>query len=534
MWENTSRTAGDEEITVSKTPAANRLRNLFPAIMQQWDDRVRAEVPAAMDQGKTVLHDTLTQMLEVLAKVLAHQTDPRTAARDLAFITKHGGGRAGLVVYSLEQMILECQILQEVVLDVLEPEEPLDHRDRSIVLVYLGEVVRVAAGEYARVQDQVREDYARKLELADRAKDEFLAMLGHELRNPLGAISNSIYVVRQTAGEGRISERALEVAHRQVQAMTEMVNQLLDVARISEGLITLHKEPLEIGAVVGQAVDAVPYLMDAKGHTLSVALNDSPLYVEVDRVRFSQVVTNLLSNAAKYTPPGGRIEVAVERDGDQAVVRVRDNGVGMEPGLVPHVFDLFRQAPFRATDRTEGGLGIGLTVARRLIEMHGGTVAAYSGGLGQGSEFTVRLPVLLNVPQEAREGERSSYGGASGLRILLVEDNPDAAAMMGEILELWGHMVVTVGDGPAALEALGAHLPHVVLLDIGLPGLDGYAVAHRLRAHEAGRRVKLVALTGYQNSGKIKAAGFDTYLSKPVDLERLRQFLAATAREVTP
>jgi PAS domain S-box-containing protein len=358
-------------------------------------------------------------------------------------------------------------------------------------------------------------------EAANRAKDEFLAMLAHELRNPLFAVRNAIEVARRR--EDR--DDALAIGKRQVDQLARLVDDLLDVARIQSGKIELLHEPVDVGRVMGLALEALHSLPEKQPQRITVRLEPA-LVVEGDPTRLEQVFTNLLSNATKYTPGTGHIEVRVERDGKEAVARVRDDGMGIALELLPHVFDLFAQGA-QGLDRAAGGLGIGLTVTRRLVELHGGRVDARSAGTGTGAEFEVRLPLAERAPQPDRAAA-PRLGRDAPVRVLLVEDNRDAAESLTMLLELHGHRVRAVGDAGAALEAANAEPPDVALVDIGLPGIDGYELARRLRARDDRPVPLLVALTGYgleRDKELAAAAGFDAHLVKPVDLDELRRLL---------
>jgi signal transduction histidine kinase/CheY-like chemotaxis protein len=389
----------------------------------------------------------------------------------------------------------------------------------------------------ARLYAQAQES-ARRLEAADRRKDEFLAMLAHELRNPLGAIANAGQVLdRRATGDPRTRELTAIIG-RQIRHLSRLVDDLLDVSRVSHGHIELRRERFELRRALDGAVETARPHIDQRRHTLRLTIADEPLWVEADVTRIEQVVANLLHNAAKFTPPGGHIELEARRDGEQAVLSVRDDGAGIAADLLPRVFDLFVQEE-RSLDRSHGGLGIGLTLVRDLVERHGGTIAAASDGPGRGSELTVRLPLAATEeteetgeePGDDQEttGDGESGAGAPALRVLLVEDNLDAAEALGELLKMWGHSVKLAHDGPSALEIARRSRPDVVLLDIGLPGMDGYAVAEQLRTIPGHAGVKLVAVTGYgQESDRRRAnlSGFDHHLVKPLDLERLRELLA--------
>ena len=361
-------------------------------------------------------------------------------------------------------------------------------------------------------------------ERATRARDEFLAMLGHELRNPLSAVRSAISVARL---DGERRERALEIATRQSETLRRLVDDLLDAARITRGKVTLKKRPVPFSALVTRAVDATRPLVAERGHKLAVALPPAEVLVDVDEIRFEQVLTNVISNAARYTDPGGRIEIVASIDGADAVCRVRDDGIGIAPESQATIFDLFVQAG-RGLDRVQGGLGIGLTLARTLIELHGGSIALHSDGIGKGSEFILRLPLPAQPDAGDRPDERATADAATGARVLLVEDNPDTADSMVLLLEMLGHRVDLAPDGASALALAAARIPQVMLVDIGLPDIDGYEVARRVRANAALASVVLVALTGYgqrEDRERAFAAGFDHHFVKPVDPDELNAFL---------
>ncbi|HYO12101.1 MAG TPA: PAS domain S-box protein [Thermoanaerobaculia bacterium] len=383
-----------------------------------------------------------------------------------------------------------------------------------------------------RDRRQLERELERRLEElaeADRRKDEFLAMLAHELRNPLAAISNAGLVLGERRGEDSRSAELLGVIGRQIRHLSRLVDDLLDVSRFTHGRIVLRKAAVELAPVVAGAVETARPLLEARGHSFSVSLPDEPLWLEADATRMEQVLANLLNNAAKFTEPGGQVGLSVEREGDDVLLRVRDTGVGIPPDLLPRIFDLFVQGE-RSLDRAHGGLGIGLTLVRSLVERHGGTVAAASEGPGRGSEITVRLPLL---PDAARDAPAAAAvppeKRRETVRVLLVEDNEDAAAALAELLRIWGHRVAVVHDGPSALQAARAEQPDVVLLDIGLPGMDGYEVARAFRELPGLEEVTLVALTGYgQDSDRLRSslAGIDHHLVKPVDPDQLRRLIA--------
>lgn len=371
----------------------------------------------------------------------------------------------------------------------------------------------------------------RSIREADRRKDEFLAMLAHELRNPLAPISNAVEIMRLRGPEHSELDWARDVIARQVQHLVRLVDDLLDVSRITRGKIRLKLEPIDLAAVVSNAVETSRPLIEGRRHRFVADMPTEAIWVKADPARLAQVLANLLNNAAKYTEEGGSIRISVARDGGQAVVRVRDSGVGIPPEMLAGIFDLFTQVD-RSLDRSQGGLGIGLTLVQRLVQMHGGSVEAQSDGPGQGSEFVVRLPMLtaFQPPRLATPPPAERESAAGHLRILVVDDNVDAAVSLSMLLRLDGHEVHMVHSGPAALDAVRELRPDVVMLDIGLPEMDGYEVARRLRAEPGGADLSLVAVTGYgqdEDQRRCRAAGFDHHLVKPVDPQALSTLLTS-------
>ena len=362
---------------------------------------------------------------------------------------------------------------------------------------------------------------------ADRRKDEFLAMLGHELRNPLAPVTTALQLMRLHGAEPLRVARARETIERQVEHMTRLIDDLLDVSRITRGKIELRHEAVVLSTLVARAVEAARPVIDERGHRLTLDLPAAPITLSGDPARLEQVLANLLNNAAKYTDVGGRIALRAYVEAGDLVLSVKDNGAGLTPDIRGRVFDIFVQGPeMRAY--TRGGLGIGLTLVRRLVEMHGGTVEARSDGPGLGSEFIARLP-MRPVPEQAPIADPSGEAVAAlpRRRILVVDDNVDAADALAELLRDYGHDVRAVHDGPSAIEQAALHRPDIVLLDIGMPGSDGYEVARRMRS-ELGLKATLVALTGYgeaRHRRLSRDAGFDQHVTKPVDIRKLERLL---------
>lgn len=361
---------------------------------------------------------------------------------------------------------------------------------------------------------------------ANRLKDEFLAMLAHELRNPLAPILNAVELMRLQGLPDPGLEQARDVIERQTQHLSRLVDDLLDVSRITRGKIELRKTDVDLADVVADAVTASQHHIQKRNHQLEVSLPSEPLYVEADPTRLSQVMTNLLKNAAKFTEPGGRIELTATCEGNSAVIAIRDTGIGIAPQLLPRIFDLFVQAD-HSLARVQGGLGIGLTLVRTLVELHGGSVTAHSSGLGQGSEFIVRLPLTAVSPKAPKK--KVGPVSVAGRRIVLVEDNPDVREMLRELLGYDGHNVEVADDGVRGIEAIRRCRPDVALIDIGLPGLDGYQVAKQVRAIPGGGEIMLIALSGYsqpEDRRRAIEAGFNAHLAKPVQLEQLSGLLS--------
>jgi PAS domain S-box-containing protein len=363
-----------------------------------------------------------------------------------------------------------------------------------------------------------------------RRKDEFLAVLAHELRNPLAPIRSAVRFLRLNQTPEPKTAWAHDVIERQVDHLVRLVDDLLDVARISRGKIELRKEQTDIASIVERAVETSRPIIEAAKHHFTIKLPDEPMYVDADVTRIAQVLSNLLNNAAKYTHEGGHIELAVEATDTEAVLRVRDDGIGIPAEMLTRIFDMFTQVDASIV-RTQGGLGIGLTIAKRMVEMHGGRLEAASEGVGRGSTFTVRLPLDLaqseaHIAAKAAGTERLQ--GGKRLRVLIVDDNKDAAESLAMLLSFLGHEVRTASDGPRGIQEAQSLRPDLMLLDIGMPGMDGYEVARRMRQQEATRDATIVALTGWgkdEDRRHSREAGFDQHMVKPPDLAEVEQLI---------
>ena len=374
-------------------------------------------------------------------------------------------------------------------------------------------------------------------EHASRDKEQFLAMLAHELRNPLAPIGNALAILRRSATPNPTVTWVHDIIKRQVDHLTRLLDELLEVSRLTSGKVVLKTRPTEISDSMRFAIEASRPLMRGRRQHLGVDFPAKPLAVDGDPTRLVQIFSNLLHNAAKYTPEGGSIHFSAQQRGDTVVLRVTDNGGGIAPEILPHIFDLFTQEG-RSLDHAQGGLGIGLTVVRSLVELHGGSVGAASGGVGQGSEFSVVLPLMQNPPLQAspsNEGELQAPG--LSLRIAVIDDNVDANDSLNAVLRMMGHDVSSAFDGNAGFELIRDGNPQLVVCDIGLPGMDGYQVIARLREEMKQPLPIMIALTGYgQPEDRVRAlaAGFDHHLTKPVDVEALLRLIAAHGERALP
>jgi signal transduction histidine kinase len=503
----------------------------------------------------------MERLLQMLVPGLAEYALLSVQLDDAALVMGCGGSRARpQVVAGLDAL---PQPLQKALRDgrktelAIQPPGPLPERvryvqviplrsgERTIAMLALGHarapsvhgaadqatidelVGRAAiAFENARLYWNLKREMARakeaeeKLKEASRRKDEFLAMLSHELRNPLAPIRNAAEVMRRIAPSDPGIAWARDVVERQVTHLAQLVDDLLDVSRITQGKISLKKEPIELGKVIQHSIDTARSLFEAKHHNLAVNVSGAPIWVHGDFARLSQVIGNLLNNAAKYTGEGGRIELSAAAHRGEAEISVRDNGIGIDGSLLPHVFELFTQGE-RSLDRSQGGLGVGLTVVDRLVDLHQGRVEVKSDGVGKGSLFRVVLPCISEVPQAAPEESIAVLEvPKAGKRVLVIDDNIDAAESIAVFLRLEGHEVRTVSDGPQAVAIAQVFAPQVAVVDIGLPGMNGYEVARRLRLKGSEAPALLIALTGYgqkEDRARSSEAGFDHHFVKPAD-----------------
>lgn len=431
--------------------------------------------------------------------------------------------REGVVVGLANHTILVRQDGTELAIDdSAAPIRAADGEMLGVVLVFHD------VTERRQLEKKLRE-HRDSLAQGDRRKDEFLAMLAHELRNPLAPLLSGSQVLRASSTADSTTRRVADIMERQIRHLARLIDDLLDVSRITRGSIELRQSAVSLRPILEQAVEMTAPLVTKREHELTLDLPPASLEVHADPTRLAQVFANLLSNAAKFTEPRGHLNLAVEVSGNEAVVRVRDDGVGIVAEMLPKVFEMFSQAD-KSLERTEGGLGLGLTVAQVLVEMHGGSIEARSDGLGMGSEFVVRLPLLfgetsLDLHSAAKHEEREALVPR---RVLVVDDNRDAAESLAMLLGAWNHEVRTVHSGPEALDLSASFRPDVILLDIGLPGMDGYEVARRLRQRPNAKMTLLVALTGYgraEDRRQSHEAGFDEHLVKPVSVDALEKIL---------
>ena len=436
-------------------------------------------------------------------------------------------------VYQTGQPFVGHAVPLRVQRDQHDPQAPLEQRFIDFVYQPIRDAHGKVSGIFVEGSDVTMQKQTEdELRAANRQKDQFLAMLAHELRNPLAPITTAAQLLQRGQMDAPGIRRASDIIARQAEHMTALVNDLLDVSRVTRGLVTLSREALDVAALVHEAVEQVRPLIDTRRHALQVEVAPQPLHVEGDRTRLIQVLSNILNNAAKYTAPGGRIALRAGIENDCVTVAVRDNGQGIELPVLPYIFDLFIQAE-RTPDRSQGGLGLGLALVKSLVALHGGRVEAHSEGSGQGSEFVVHLPRLLQDAPSPQAPGADAAASEKGLRVLLVDDNVDAAEMLGTLLEMSGYAVTLAFNGEDGLANAVRVRPDAALLDIGLPDIDGHELARRLRAMPETAGATLIALTGYgqvEDQQRALKAGFDHHMVKPADLGKLLELLATVER----
>lgn len=409
-----------------------------------------------------------------------------------------------------------------VMIQVTDVTEIAQFRQQSVAM----NEALLMSGTRQHKLTEVAESLSARLQAAVRARDHFLAVLSHELRNPLAAFSSGLQLLKLATEDREVAENSKEMMERQLKQMVRLVDDLLDVSRITTGKLELHKERVELGSVVRDAVEASRAFIDSKGHELTVVVPPGPVVLDADPARLAQVFLNLLNNAAKYSEPCQRIRLTARLDGGEVEVSVQDHGIGIPAAKLPHIFEAFMQVD-TSWQRTQGGMGIGLSLVKEFVELHGGKVEAHSLGLRQGSEFLVRLPVAAGDASEPATAAENPRGPRR--RVLVVDDNRDAAASLAMILQVMGHDVRTANDGEAAVVVAAEYRPRLVLMDLGMPNVDGYEAARRMRAQPWGDELFLVALTGWgatEDRRRTQDGGFDSHLVKPVDMEILRRLIA--------
>jgi signal transduction histidine kinase len=506
-------------------------------------------------RGKELMDDLRREIAAVQieeGRQLAARREAVAASLRHARLMNLLGGGAGVALVALAFYLFrrDRRTRESAAADLKRANDELEVRvaRRTAALQQTADELSTEVRERRKVEEALRESQEQlerrvaerttelrgvnaRLADADRRKDEFLAMLAHELRNPLAPIRNAVSLLRKRPANDPVVDQMSAMLDRQVTHLAQLVDDLMDMARITSGKIELRLAPTDLATLVRRMLDVVGPLLAERRHKVTVDIPSGPIWVCGDSVRLEQILTNLLQNAAKYTPPGGKVRVSLEANGTpdspdaQAILRVSDTGIGIRQEMLPRIFDMFQQG-----DRVQGklieGLGIGLTLVRNLVEMHGGTVEALSAGLGRGSEFVIRLPLTapgISAPVPAVRPERRPRS------VLVVDDNKDAAHSLAVVLEQEGHDVRVANDGPAALAAVETATPQVVLLDIGMPGMDGYEVARRMRQAPGFDATPIIALTGFgsaEDHRRGREAGFDQHLTKPVDPEALLDLLA--------
>lgn len=496
-------------------------------LIDRWAHRAAQEQPNAQRVHHVTLLNHLPGLLRAIGAALI-EDDPAEEGEHHRLAVVHGEQRWD-VGWSLPEVVRDYQILRLVVVDYLEEtlDRPLAYREVMAIGLAFDEAITASVTEFVAQRNAQLREVETALREADRRKNEFLATLAHELRNPLAPLRNGVELLRRITSIDPTVAEVHGLFDRQVGQLTRLVEDLLDVTRIAQGKLQLRPERVDAAAILRRAVQTSEPLLTARRHRLDLETPPTPLWVKVDPSRLVQVVANLLNNAAKYTEPGGHIRLTVERVGDDAVIRVRDNGSGITPDLLPRVFDMFTQAEW-LPERSEGGLGIGLSLVRRLVEMSGGRVTAHSDGAGRGSEFVVTLPLCAVESSEQTTEATPKKPVASSRHVLIVEDHADGRESLAILLRLWRHRVDVAENGTRGVERALAVRPEVALIDLELPDIDGCEVARQVRK-ALGNAVRLVAVTGSgqpEDRERCLLAGFDHHLVKPVDPALLQTMLA--------
>ena len=536
-----------EQAGVDSTPLATHLITHRSLLMDRWREHVRRDPTQAGHRLALTdmdLDDHLPSLLDKLAEGLRVEVPHDVEAEGAA----HGHQRR-VLGYTVPEILWEFRIFRQVLMDCLRDyqrvhrngvtDEEIDEA-RERILDVIDRSMTASAQRYTTDTEAERNtamhalhertnELAQRtaaLEEADRQKNHFLAMLSHELRNPIAPILSATHILKQAHLEPRF-ERARDIIGRQARYQARLLDDLLEVNRIILGKFTLHKAPVDFLDAIRQAAETCAGALTAKHIDLELTLPAAPVVVHADPTRIVQVVTNLLTNAVKFTPPRGKVWLAVDIEDKTAVLRLRDTGIGIDPHLLPHIFEMFAQAD-SSLDRASSGLGVGLTLAKHLVEAHGGAIEAHSEGLGKGALFIVRWPVLTSdVPQpDLARVPRSK-------RIAVVEDNPDARVLLAQVLEAMGFAVLTAQDGEEALRLAEQERLPTYIIDLGLPRINGFEVARRIRQMPASEGALLIALSGYgspEDKQKAAEAGFDHHLTKPADMEKLERLLDARPR----
>jgi PAS domain S-box-containing protein len=523
MRDVTERRAAERQLSASRESLRLTLASIGDAVITtDVEGRITYLNSVAESTTGWNLQDAVGQSLNTVFRILNEQT--RMTVEDPTRRALREGVIVGLANHTL---LIRKDATERPIDDSAAPIKDEQGRIAGCVLVF-----RDISGR--RAAEKQIQGLMAELRQADRRKDEFLAMLAHELRGPLAPMCNMLEIIRRTAGQDKLVQQAHATMDRQLMQLVRLVDDLLDVSRITHNRLKLHKERVELSAVVAQAVEMCQATAERSKHELTIDLPREPIYLNGDPARLAQVFGNLLNNACKYTEPGGRIWLTGKRQGSDVLVSVKDTGIGIPRHMLPQIFEVFTQGG-RTLERSQGGLGIGLALAKRLVEMHDGVIEAFSQGPGLGSEFVVRLPLLVETqPAQLPPPPDQEPQSPKPRRILVVDDNLDSANSLSRLLEMVGNETFTAHDGLKAVEAAEQFRPEVMLLDIGLPTMNGYDACRRIRSQPWGKKILLIALTGWgqeEDRRQSKEAGFDFHLVKPVKLADLEKLMADAPAE---